>query len=482
MKISEIFAVNRSQHELDFVDIDPSHDLSLFVDPYFLAVRSDPWSISSSETIRTYFDYFVRLVRANHTDEARSLFYNLNEPNETCLGLSRDRPSGRGVGTGDADSIFESLLQSKAVQTGIVEHIEDCRIFISGIDKDKTSDMTTNIIRKHLIEYTKAQSQLWNIPLTPGVPTGFFWDGESCNWCNEHDDMLLVDDRKILLVPKGVVSYAERYTAQKYHRHYVLNFLQNEHLRMNSVLVKRRALRDGTVIRYVTKKSLQETVAPYSKEFLERFTEDHPEVFERFRSEARSDISSITNEELTSVDRQAVCQHLIDELRNIPVGSENATRYHRTAAPILELIFYPNLINPEIEREIHEGRKRIDLTFDNCAGSGFFYRLPTTCRIPVPFVMVECKNYSRDPANPELDQITGRFGPQRGRFGLIVCRRIDQMGLFIQRCSDTYRDGRGLVIPLADADLCSLLDQIARGRGNPEENLLSDRYREIALT
>ena len=477
MRISEVFRLNRSQHELDFVDIDTSRDRHLFVDPYFLGMRSDNWSISASETIRTYFEQFIQLVRTNRSDEARQLFHQLHEPNETCLGLSRGQPSGRGIGVGDADKLFESLLRSRAVQTGTVEHIEDCRIFVGGIDKDKISDMTTNIIKKHLIEYTKAQCRLWNLPLTRSVPTGFFWDAESLCWSNEYDEMLIVQDKKILLVPKGIISYSDKYTSERYHRHYVLTFLQNEHLSMNSVLVRRRVSGDP----YVTKKALVENGSAYSKEFLEEFTERHPEVFEQFRSETRSYIHSLTNEELTSDNTRAVCQHLVDQLRGTPTGSDNATRYHRTAAAILELIFYPNLMNLQIEREIHQGRKRIDLTFDNSAHSGFFHRLPQTCGIPAPFIMVECKNYSADPANPELDQLTGRFGPRRGKLGLIVCRQIDDMPLFIQRCSDTYHDDRGLAVPLTDADLLVILDQIAEGADNPEENILTERYRQIAL-
>lgn len=478
MKISQIFRLERSQHELDFVDIDTSHDLHLFVDPYFLAMRSDPWSISASATIRSYFDQFVQLIRANRPTEARELFYHLHEPNETCLGLSRGRPAGRGVGAGDGDRLFESLMNSRAVQTGIVEHIEDCRVFVDGIDKDKTSDMTTNIIRKHLVEYTKTQCRLWNVPLTHAVPTGFFWDVRSSSWRNDYDDILVIQNRKILFVPKAIVSYADRYTPQKYHRDYVLNFLKNEHVRLNSALVRERVSGE----KYVMKKSLMEGEAAYSKEFLERFTAEHPDIFQTFRSETGEKAASMSNEELTNETRQAVCQHLVSELQEIPPGTEHATRYHRAAAATLEMIFYPNLMNPQIEREILQGRKRIDLTFDNGAASGFFHRLPMICQIAAPFVLVECKNYKSDPTNPELDQLAGRFGSQRGRFGLIVCRRIDDLPRFLQRCTDTYRDARGLVIPLTDVDLFFLLDRIASGEDQPEEAFLADRYRNIALS
>ena len=37
MKISELFGLKQSQHELDFVDVDIDSDTPLFLDPYFIA-------------------------------------------------------------------------------------------------------------------------------------------------------------------------------------------------------------------------------------------------------------------------------------------------------------------------------------------------------------------------------------------------------------------------------------------------------------
>jgi hypothetical protein len=479
--LTRLLNLGLSQHEIDFVDVHLNGDTPLFLDPYFLGLRKDAWSSSCTRTIRSFFEKFLDLLRAGNEDAAFQLFLHLNEPGETFLGMSKGRSQGRGVGDGDAEKIFESLKQSKAVQSGIVEDLEDCRLFVEGIDKDKTSDMTTNIIRKHLIEYTQAQCRNYNIALH-NAPSGFMWDRETKQWVTAFTEMLIVNNKKVLMVPKAVVSYSAAYTPQQYHQHFILNFLQNEHLRLGTALVEERRRKNGGVTRFVTKKRLRQSVAPPTKQFITQFTADHPEVFANFKAQAISTPSSLPNSALTGQQIEPVIDHLLAELPRIPSGDADAIKFHKTVAAILELLFYPNLVAPEIEVKIHEGRKRIDVVYDNAATRGFFSRLHQTYRTPCQFIFVECKNYSRDIVNPELDQMGGRFSPNRGQFGIIVCRTINDMPRFLQRCADTYRDQRGIILPLTDADLITALNNLKTQGDSRIEETLQARFRSIALT
>lgn len=481
MRISKRFALPGSQAELDFVDVDTSRDMRLFVDPHFLASRSDPWSIEASRTIRSFFSYFLGLLNDGQTIEAQGLFDHLHEPNETCLGFSRKQPRGNGVGNQDAYRIFQSLAESKAAKTGLLEDLEDCRLFVRGIDKDKTSDMTTNIIRGHLIEYTQNQCKLWGIPLVPDSPSGFFWNCGTRSWENGYCENLLVGRKRILLVPKAVVSYSKAHTPRRYHQHFILNFLQHEHLKMKSALVRSTYNKKGERKDFVTKKDLvSKGGAAFDKDYLASFTKAHPTVFATFKEVMKKTGGSIPLEDLTG-DLSAICDHLIAKLSSIKPGNDQATEYHRTVIGILDLLFYPRLLNPLIEREIHEGRKRIDISFDNAATDGFFRNLHEISRIPCPFILVECKNYGRDVANPELDQLAGRYSPNRGQFGLMVCRALADDTLFLSRCRDTFKDSRGLIIPITDADLIAGLQKRSVGEENPLDSILSEKYRSVAL-
>ncbi|OMD61042.1 hypothetical protein [Paenibacillus odorifer] len=479
MKISELFQLEVSQYELDFVDINVDHDLPLFLDSYFIRHFDTPFGRESSRDINSFINFFFSLLKSDMSDDARYLFSFLGEPNETCLGLSVGRPQGRGVGPEDTEKIFEAIIQSSAFQEGVLEHLEDLRIFVPGIDKDKVSDMTTNLIRGQLIKYTQNQCKLWGIPLQENVPSGFIWDRVKLEWSEFHTDMLLVKGKKILLVPKSIVTYSKEYSSQQYSQHFVLHFLQRENLRTNSHLVR---VRKKSKEKYVTKKSIKEALGTFDKEFLVKFTVKHPEVFKEFKKQSTRFLHSLINEELT--EQQAlvdIISYLKTKLISIPPGPTNATEYHRTAMGILELLFYPSITSPTIEEEIHDGRKRIDIVFENSAEKGFFFRLPTVHQVPSSLIMVECKNYSRDVANPELDQMAGRFGPNRGKFGLILCRTIDNMDTFLARCNDTCKDDRGYIIPIVDTDLLHLLDGFLVNRESVVESFLNERFKKIII-
>ena len=474
MKISQIFNLNKSQAELDFVDIDTNEDLPLFLDPFFLGKKQDNWSVDATLTLRSFFQRVIDLIRNGEENQAKELFEHLHEPNSTCLGMSLGNPRGRGVGNQDTDKIYDSLLRSRAIQTGLIQDIEDNILFVDNFGKDKLSDMTTNILTSHLIKYTQNQCNLHNIALTSGISSDYFWNRQTNEWEIEHTEMLVINGRKIILIPKGIVSFCKGYTPDKYYNHFVLEYLQNENLRLQTALVQRK----NNGANFVTKKSIRE-LNPQSKDFLRRFTLENPQVLDQFKDE--TEVNSLTNIEITDIDIRQITRDLVTKLQLIPPGNESASAFHNIIIGILELVFYPHLINPIKEREIHEGRKRIDITFDNAAKNGIFYRLSENHKIPCPYIFIECKNYSRDIVNPELDQIGGRFSVNRGQVGFIICREIDNFQLFMNRCKDTFKDGRGLIIPIVDNDIIQLLQNYDNWNTAFSEKFLTDRIREITI-
>ncbi|MVN91477.1 hypothetical protein [Mucilaginibacter aquatilis] len=474
MKISKLFQLGKTQAELDFVDIDPDGDTPLFLDPHFLSKRVDSWSVEATLTLKSFFQRIIDLVRTDQIDVAKDMFDYLREPNATCLGLSQGRPRGNGVGDRDTAKIFQSLLKSRAIQTGLVQDLQDSILFVDNFGRDKLSDMATNIITKHLVDYTIRQCIFHNIPLHSGLSTGYYWSRQSNSWENSSSQRLIAGGKPILLVPKGAVSFSQSYTPDRYYQHFVLTFLQNEHLRLNSALVQRRA--KGA--RFVTKKSL-ETDNPRNKDFLRSFTFKHPKVLQDFKDQTNP--PPLQNSQISDVSFQTIAKSLGSQLVKIPFGTKDASAFHNIVLGILELLFYPDLMNPVKEQDIDKGRKRIDILFDNSSTSGFFFNLSNHFMLPCGHIFIECKNYSTDIANPELDQLAGRFSINRGKVGIVVCRSFDNRQLFIERCRDTYTAQRGLIIPLIDQDLVNLLDNIDENNRTFLNDYLTKILKEITL-
>ena len=475
MRFSKVFRLKYDQPELDFVDVNTVRDLRLYVDPYSFTRRQDEWSLLCHNAIVSFFQAAIDLIRDGHESRAKSLLSNLHEPNETCLGLSKRQPQGRGVSGKQALDLYEALAHSEAVRSGMISEISECELLIPGIGPDKISDITTNVIRRYLIQYTQDQCRLHGIPLREQVPSGPIWRPESLSWEEEYTKLPIVNNSRILLIPKLSVRRGITFSHQKYYNHFVLNYLQAEHLSsLTSHLVQ--VLKTGE--RRVTKVSLKKE-HPISKHFLYTFTKHHPEVLDEYKQSLSQTEPLSANLLDEDFDEAAFAETLVSRLRRIPAGHEKATTFHHLMIGTLEFIFYPSLMSPKKEAEINEGRKRIDITYTNSAASGLFFRIPTARRIVAVKIMVECKNYKNDPSNPELDQLSGRFSRDRGWVGILVARSFINRALFMARCRDTASAGRGFIIPLVDKDIERMLDLISEGRREQVDNYIDGIFDEI---
>jgi len=156
----------------------------------------------------------------------------------------------------------------------------------------------------------------------------------------------------------------------------------------------------------------------------------------------------------------------------IKAGRKDATAFHEDVYDNLKHILASRISNPKIELAINEGRKRLDIAFNNSDKEGFFYNLSTKHRVKCPKIIVECKNYGKEIGNPEVDQMNGRLNDRRGRFGIIVCRSIDNQKRLISRCKDLMHDNGNYIIVLEDKDILQLLEF----RENNDEKSIDDFF------
>ncbi|MEA2037737.1 MAG: hypothetical protein U9O94_09585 [Nanoarchaeota archaeon] len=148
-------------------------------------------------------------------------------------------------------------------------------------------------------------------------------------------------------------------------------------------------------------------------------------------------------------------------LKGIPKGKEKdpeaPEKYHRIASLIINRVFRGSLSGMELKRDMDDGLKVVDTVFTNSAENGFFDDLANKFKINCPYIIVEAKNYSYDPKNREFDQLSGRLKDKIGKFGIQICREIDDFDIVKRRC-ESYLDDSKYIIVLTDEDLLYLLD------------------------
>jgi len=473
-RLSTFFALSNAEASLDFVDIDLSKDTPLYLDPYAIQIRHDAWSERCGDHIRSFFNELLDVLRAGDTTRATHLLSHLHEPNETHLGVSSGRPSGRGVGDHKASLLAEALVRSRAFQTGLLTDISEAELFIHGVGRDTISDLTTNIVRGLLAEYTAEQCNLYGIPTQPVGSIGPVWNAQTGDWEARPLHLPIHGREPVLLVPKFSVRHRLSLDSQEFWNHHMIEFLRQEYLHAGGSLV--RTFRDGR--RHVTKKDVQAR-HPFIKDNLAHFVRDHPEVLRAYKA-LKGARGPLEFEELEETfDERAFAAALRQQIGMIPEGNAAASRYHSFALGVCTFLFYPGLIYPIKESEIHEGRKRVDIKFTNAAERGFFLRMLQSPQTRAISVMIECKNYGKEINNPELDQLSSRFGHQRGFFGMLLCRHMDDRQLIVARCRDAANDGRSFMIVLEDADLVTLLQFVENARRLEIDELLQRRFDEI---
>ncbi|PFF69759.1 DNA cytosine methyltransferase [Bacillus thuringiensis] len=148
---------------------------------------------------------------------------------------------------------------------------------------------------------------------------------------------------------------------------------------------------------------------------------------------------------------------LITKIKKISPGIEHANNYQVWVFESFKYIFDKELRRGRQEESINEGRKRIDIVFDNKESEGFFWELNSLHHIRCAKILVECKNYKSDLKNPEFDQLIGRFHKNYSEFGILTCRSIKDEKQNLARCKDVINSGKGYVLTLCDADIIALL-------------------------
>jgi hypothetical protein len=292
--------------DVEFLDVDVAIDNRLYLDPYVVRLEKgpSPYGRSARALLADFFEEIFKCVispAAGAQAKGLDLLQHFNEPKETRLGMSKGGIDGHGGDEEVGELIWESLSTDlrALIEVGVLKRVEHIPLFVEGVDKDITSDLTTRIIFEPLCKFTRAMMQKYpQFTAAPHQTEIFhrpFWDATQHQWAEKGFLLPIAEEDPLVLIPKRWVRPLLVLRSTRYYDTSLLSFVQEKvgtrdpktgklHAPPKWSLKRRKGLGPGA-----------ETVRLVTEEASSSFDRDLVDQFEAF---ARSRYDRLDDDEL----------------------------------------------------------------------------------------------------------------------------------------------------------------------------------------
>ena len=223
----------------------------LFIDPHAIRLGTEPEPfVTQANACTTSFFNSIALCAtapAGSLDRitGQALLQRFGEPRETRLGLAEAGFDGHGGAEGIGSSIWHAFTHDlrALVDVAVLGHVEDIPLFVEGVDRDITSDLTTRIIFGPLADFTMEMMNHY-----PQFRAGDekvvtasrqVWDPVGSEWGVRDLELPVVAGRPLVLVPRGWARPRLLMSAGRYYETSILSYAQLE----QAVVIKERLIK-----------------------------------------------------------------------------------------------------------------------------------------------------------------------------------------------------------------------------------------------
>ncbi|WP_144721719.1 hypothetical protein [Agrococcus jejuensis] len=222
-----------------FIDLDVAIDNRLFVDPHAVRLMKTPkpYADDAVHCIDTFLTEIVRCITSGNPADLRrgeDLLQHFKEPWETRMGMSKRGFRGHGGAEDIGSAIWKALTEDliALVHVGILRQLDELPMFVEGVDRDITSDLTTRLMFEPLGRFTEAMVRQYPEFTTNGNGTKRVtrpvWNPTTADWDEATFDLPSADGRPLLLVPNGWARPTLLMSATRFYEKTILDFAQIE--------------------------------------------------------------------------------------------------------------------------------------------------------------------------------------------------------------------------------------------------------------
>jgi len=385
MLFSRHFGIEKTESE-DWFDPILDHDTKLFIDPFLIFASSHPGFQGGHAKIIDFFNRAFELAAESrglsYTTQYRKLLSMILFPevSELCLGYVSSGTSGAGTGTGFSRVIAAGILHSISVGITQVDHFEEIGLLHEGIGCDRISDISANLLREELVQYTQQICKQYGIPTRRVKSLRFNFDYLRWNPLVTELPWNPYEQKPILLVPHEFLRDLPTINADEFFEYLWYN--KNQQMRNDFNFEVKSKVRKSEIIQFAREHQflvreyidhVENRVVPKSYDLEQDkaglykwenetlpYTEKHPLVLDTPKSLAdfRSLVEQIVFQFRHFVEEEQGYKLLWNEKPITPKSEEAA-----------QLLFagivkhYCRANNIDVSREVETGRGPVDFKF-----------------------------------------------------------------------------------------------------------------------
>lgn len=450
MLLTAAFNLSFTQSEVDFVIPDLAVDLPLSIDPFLLYKSRDEYLRNLHDRLLAIFSSGIRSYREGKLDELDRLI-DFPEVDEIGFGYSDRTIRGRGLGQRLNRLLATTLRVSPELQIRGLRHIEELQLVSIGVGPDRVSDIAANALKVFLIEYTQQQAELWNLPLTRGMPVSHYFDFDDGQWADGFFDLPRnpVSGMPIILVPRRIVRHLPWINYADYVRTDFRIYMR----------VKQRsdAARHAEALKTKFDKGQIVAVTQSEIEVLDQY------IMRKERESADAE-PTLTTGLILNQSVIALGEQLIGRLGTIPSGQATAGDYQRLVYETFNYLFEPDLTDGRLEEATHLGTERRDIVYANEAERSFLQYVRET--YGSLFLLLEIKNVKALELD-HINQVATYLGARLGMLGFIVTRHAPGQNISQKTYSvhnDTPSMPRKTILIVTDEDMITMIRLQQQGK------------------
>ncbi|HHS9575880.1 TPA: hypothetical protein ACTXEM_004994 [Klebsiella pneumoniae] len=468
MKFAEVFLNEHQQASLDFINIPLDTDLQFFIDPTAIKALKTKWGNNLEKLIKNYFSDIMASIKNGDLKRAGILLSSLRESNAFHLGYSAKKSSGKALGEKTAQLILDSLIKSKAAQSGLLTDLEDTALTIDGIASDRISDSVCNILKLPFIEYTQAICDFYGVSMSE-VSGVRLWDPISGRWVKKTVSLPVHNGEEVILIPKIMAREKIAYSHTSFYRKYIIPEIRNEHLTSGSALV---SLLKGKPT--VTAKKIIEEFGQ-SKDFIERQIVKYPNSIKQYKEELLLSPPSPLSHNSFDDSANSITDSLSDDINKLKSSINNSDKelYTDSIKKLLLTIFYPSLFYPTTSISDTEN---YSFTLLNESRGGFFFDF-SIFEIKAEKILINVIMSSNNLNAGYLDKIIHDMDNIETSVCLIVCCEADNHILH-QDLKNIVKDKNKYIFIINNHIINDMLNEYLK-IGEQHFEILRSKFKEL---